>query len=91
MPLMMSKLYLALKAAGSEESLAREAAEEAANYENRFDSIEQRLVRIEERFISMEERFKRLGEYVEGRFRLLYWMVGFNLAMTVAVLWKLFK
>ena len=27
---------------------------------------------------------------VDGRFRLVYWMVGFNLALTVAVLVKLF-
>ena len=33
----------------------------------------------------MDGRFKE----VDGRFRLLYWMVGFNLALTMGILLKL--
>jgi hypothetical protein len=33
----------------------------------------------------------RLEERTEARFRLLQWMVGFNLAVTVAILWLLIK
>lgn len=33
----------------------------------------------------------RLEERTEARFRLLQWMVGFNLAVTVAVLWLLIR
>ena len=33
----------------------------------------------------MDGRFKE----VDGRFRLLYWMVGFNLALTAGILLKL--
>jgi hypothetical protein len=40
MPLMMSKLYHALIEAGVDEHLATEAAEKAAQYENRFAGIE---------------------------------------------------
>lgn len=31
----------------------------------------------------------QLREYVDGRFRLLYWMLGFNLALTSAVMARL--
>jgi hypothetical protein len=77
MPIMMSKLYHALRAAGADDLLAQEAAEEAANYEMRFNALESKV--------------DRLAERMEGQFRLLYWMIGFNLALTVTILWKLFK
>ncbi len=32
-----------------------------------------------------------LRQFSEGRFTLLQWMLGFNLALTIAVLWLLFK
>jgi hypothetical protein len=38
------------------------------------------------RFIEVDGRFN----VVDGRFRLVNWMIGFNLALTVAVLVKLF-
>jgi hypothetical protein len=40
MPLMLSKLYDALIEAGASDVKAREAAEEAAAYEQRFATIE---------------------------------------------------
>jgi hypothetical protein len=40
MPLMLSKLYDALLEAGASDVKAREAAEELAAYENRFQRIE---------------------------------------------------
>ena len=45
------------------------------------------LVRQEVRELDtrMDGRFKE----VDGRFRLLYWMVGFNLALTIGILLKL--
>jgi hypothetical protein len=66
MPLMMGRLYSALRAADVPDDKAREAAEEVAAYENRIASI-------------------------EGRLTLLTWMVAFNLAMSAAILVKLFK
>ena len=61
MPIMMSRLYAALKLAGVSDDKAIEAAEEIAAYENRLANIESRL-------------------------SVLTWMVGFNIAMTVAIL-----
>lgn len=40
MSLMMAKLYAALNAAKVPDDIAREAAEEAAGYENRFAKVE---------------------------------------------------
>jgi hypothetical protein len=38
----------------------------------------------------MERAEKKLIEH-DGKFTLLHWMVGFNLAFTMAVLWKVFS
>ena len=65
MALMLSKLYDALVEAGASEARAREAAEEAAAYENRFQRLETKLAVVQ-------------------------WMVGFNLAATLGILWRLF-
>jgi hypothetical protein len=42
---------------------------------------------ISEALASCENRFTR----IESDLAVLKWMVGFNLAMTVAVLWKAFS
>jgi len=44
MSLMLSKTYAALIAAGAPEEKAREAAEELANYDNRFNKLESDIV-----------------------------------------------
>ena len=66
MALMMGKLHEALVGAGTDQNLAREAAEEVANYDNRIGKVESDLV-------------------------LLKWMMGFNIAMTLAILWRVFS
>jgi hypothetical protein len=53
MPVMLSKTYDALKAAGAPEDKAREAAEELAGYENRLASIDGRLASLEGKFTVM--------------------------------------
>lgn len=45
-------------------------------------SLRTDIERLERKFDSLEER-------ANGRFRLLQWMLGFNLALSVAVLWVL--
>ncbi len=77
MPIMLRHLYHALLKAGAGEDLASQAAEETAQYDNRFAAIEGRLSRIEER--------------LEGGFRLAYWMAGTHLAVSLGILWKVFK
>lgn len=46
-----------------------------------------------EAIASYEDRFRHIEEQltlVEERLTMLQWMIGFNLAMTVAILWKIF-
>lgn len=47
-------------------------------------SIKQDTDRLESRLNLSEER-------IEGRFKLLQWMLGFNLAISVALLWMLIR
>ena len=78
MPLMMSKLYHALIEAGVDEHLATEAAEEAAQYENRFAGIEARLGRLE-----------ALMESLNHRMTLLMTVVFLVLGDVLSTLWML--
>jgi hypothetical protein len=48
---------------------------------------EEKARKAAEAIASYENRFTR----IESDLALLKWMVGFNLAMTVAVLWKVFS
>lgn len=65
MATMVSEVYDALLEAGASQEKARKAAEAVANYETRFNKLEQDNM-------------------------LLKWMVGFNLAISVALLLKAF-
>ena len=40
---------------------------------------------------TLGRKIEILEERANGRFTLLQWMVGFNLAATVALLWMMFK
>jgi len=75
---MIAEVYDALLAAGSPEDKARKAAEAIAGYENRFGIMDQRFAKIDERFAK-----------IEGELKLLKWMVGFNLAATVGIIFML--
>jgi hypothetical protein len=81
---MIAEVYDALLAAGSPEDKARKAAEAIAGYDNRFTTIEQHLIKMEGDF---NQRFAK----VEGEIRLLSWMIGFNLAGTVGLIFLLLR
>ncbi len=76
MSTMISEVYDALKEAGASEEKARKAAEALTNYDTRLNKIESDLATFRAE--------------TKGEFNLLRWMIGFNLAMTVAILWKIF-
>ena len=84
MTTMIAEVYDALVAAGSPEDKARKAAEAIAAYENRFAGIEQRLIKMDG---DISQRFAK----VEGEIRLLSWMLGFNLAGTVGIIFMLLR
>ena len=41
--------------------------------------------------VKLENRISLLDAKVDAKFALLQWMIGFNLAVTMAVLWKVFS
>ena len=52
--------------------------------DNRFTELETRIDgRFNELETRMDGRFNELETRMDGRFRLLYWMLGFNLALTL--------
>jgi hypothetical protein len=46
---------------------------------------------LREEALKLSNETARLEQRMEGRFTLLQWMIGFNLALTVAVLWLLVR
>src|SRR5271165_55495 len=56
MAIMLAKTYAAFKAAGAPEDAAQAAAEELADYQNRFSSIDHELVLLGGRFDAVDGR-----------------------------------
>lgn len=80
MTTMIAEVYDALRdAQGVSDEKARKAAEAIAAYDARFGEIKSELAGV---------KVEMAG--VRGEVRNLRWMTGFNLALTVAVLLKLF-
>ena len=75
MPLMLSKTYDALVAAGAPEDKAREAAEEIAGYENRPINIENGVIKIEADLVAIRETMATKT-----------WVLSAMLAQTFAIL-----
>ncbi|MGH7963232.1 MAG: integrase [Candidatus Binatia bacterium] len=63
-----------------------DALKEAGASEDKARKAAEAIAGYEDRFRRIEERLTR----VEERLTMLQWMIGFNLAMTVAILWKVF-
>jgi hypothetical protein len=70
------ELYEALIAAGAPDDAAKRAAASVANRESGAE-------------LATKADLNLIEERTEGRFKLLQWMIGFNLALTAAVLAKL--
>jgi hypothetical protein len=79
MPVMMEKIYDALRAAKVPEPQARAAAVEAAEHESPLATIHARLSGLETRRSSLK-----------ARTMIMMLALGLNLALTLAVLAKLF-
>ncbi len=58
----------------------QEVRELATRMDGRFKEADGRFTELE---THMDGRFKELETRIDGRFRLLYWMVGFNLTLTL--------
>ena len=71
MALMLGQLYDALRAGNVPDDKARAAVEEVANYEGELSKLR----------LDMSERLN----WVEGELRLHRWMIGFLIAVVLAV------
>ncbi|QBQ54002.1 hypothetical protein [Nitrosococcus wardiae] len=82
MTVIVQEVYTAFKEAGVSEESARSAAEALTGYGDRFHDLEREMDR---RFNDTDKQIME----VKGTQRLLQWMLGFNLALSVAVLFLL--
>jgi hypothetical protein len=64
-----------------------DAFKEAGASEEKARKAAEAIAGYENRFAKIDERFA----IMDGRLILLQWMLGFNLAMTLAILWKVFS
>lgn len=64
-----------------------DAFKEAGASEEKARKAAEAVAGYENRFAKIDERFA----VMDGRLVLLQWMIGFNLAMTLAILWKVFS
>ena len=64
-----------------------DAFKEAGVSEEKARKAAEAIAGYENRFAKVDERFA----IMDGRLVLLQWMLGFNLAMTLAILWKVFS
>jgi len=80
MALMLAKTYAAFKAAGVGDAEAQAAAEELAEFEARFASIESNISHMDGKITS-----------IEGKISVLLWAVGVNGAATIAILGVLLR
>jgi hypothetical protein len=85
MSTMLKEVYDALKEAGASEEKASAAAVAVSAY-----TLDRTTLATKEDIARLERSLAVVEERTEGRFKLLQWMIGFNLALTAAVLIKLF-
>jgi hypothetical protein len=64
-----------------------DALKEAGASEEKARKAAEALAGYENRFAALDNKITTL----EGKMNLLTWMVVFNLAMTIAILWKVFS
>lgn len=95
MPLMLSKLYDALLEAGASDVKAREAAEESAAFETRFNRIEATLGSLEGEVGSARSEMRTEFSSIRSELQILKWVmaIGFGVlsALSMAMLGALWQ
>lgn len=85
MAVMFAKLYLALKSAGADDATAASAAEEMASSLATTDAVTDLSKDVAKLDLKVDTLAKDVAS-VKTDNAILKWMVGFNLALTVALL-----
>ena len=47
--------------------------------------------KLDNKFLSLDSKISAVDTRLDGKITLLHWMVGFNLAATMAILWRLLR
>ena len=94
MSTMISEVYDALISAGAAEDKARKAAETLADTDNRFSRIDGAVLKLESKLdgavLKLESKLDGAVLKLEAELVLVKWMVGFSIAMNVAILTRSF-
>ena len=89
MTTMISELYDALKEAGASEEKARRAAEALASYDAQFAAVRQDIANVRSELKQDIAGVRTELERTNGRINTMNWMIGTNIAFTLAVLGRL--
>jgi hypothetical protein len=84
MTVIIQEVYNALKEAGVSEETAKSAAEALTGYGDRFHELERE---IDRRFNQVDLKIEK----IEGTLRLHQWMMSFQLALIIAILFLLLR
>lgn len=102
MTVIIQEVYNAFKDAGTSEEKAMDAAKALSGHDEKFHGLERE---VDRRFNSVDKQFSELKrefdqrfnqvdlkiEKIEGRLQLYQWMMGFQMALTVAILFLLLR
>lgn len=77
---------------GAEDRLDKKIDATAERLDKKIDEAADRLdLLIDKSTVRLDEKIERLAVRVDGRFQLLQWMIATNIAVMLAVLWRLLK
>lgn len=91
MTIIIEEIYNAFKEAGVKEETARDAAKALSGYDNKFHELERE---IDKRFNNVDKQFNEIKleiTEIKGTLKLHQWMMGFQLALMIAVLFLLLR
>lgn len=91
MTVIIQEVYNAFKDAGTSEEKAMDAAKALSGHDEKFHELERE---IDRRFNAVDQRFNQVDlkiERIEGTLRLHQWMLGFQMALTIAILFLLLR
>ena len=88
MPVMLSSLYYALLDAGASEEKARQAAEEAAQYETRLVAIDSKLDRLGSRGEILDAKVTPLETLMNHTRVEMRTLCGIIVGIALGILWR---
>ncbi len=88
MTTMISEVYDAFRSAGADEEKSRAAAQAIADYQRDISELKTEL---KQDISELKAELRQDIYELRSGYRLMQWMLTFNLTLTVAILWKVFS